>query len=290
MNTPKKLSRAIPLVALLLLCFGLVGCYSTKVIVPPITENAAQLKQPGKFVWFDLFSTDMTSCENFYGALFGWEFGRTNEYDPGVKTVFLDGKPIANMIGRLADPGDSQWLGYISTTDVDGGLAVAEANGGKIYRAAKDLPARGRVGIGIDPQGAPFALVNSPIGDPVDDGLKPNRFIGCELWTTDADAAVKFYSILAGYEVKVVDVRDDIQYRMLTINGKRRGGVVQIPWEGMQPEWLPYVAVENILAVLTKVEAQGGKVLIAPNMDVKEGRMAVVADPSGAVIGLHQMK
>ena len=69
MNTPKKLSRAIPLVALLLLCFGLVGCYSTKVIMPPITESAAQIKAPGKFVWYDLYSTDMNSCENFYGNL-----------------------------------------------------------------------------------------------------------------------------------------------------------------------------------------------------------------------------
>ncbi len=290
MNTPKKLSRAIPLVALLLLCFGLVGCYSTKVIMPPITESAAQIKAPGKFVWYDLYSTDMNSCENFYGNLFGWDFQRTNEFEPRVKTIFLNGKPIGNMIGRDAEPGDSQWLCYISTNDVDGALAVTEANGGKIYRPAKDLPDRGRVGVGIDPQGAPFALLNSPVGDPIDDGVKPNRWLGCELWTTDADAAVKFYSTLAGYEVEVIDVHDKVQYRMLKVGGKRRAGVVSIPWKEMKPEWLPYVAVENILAVLTKVEKQGGKVLIAPNMNVKEGRMAVVADPSGAVIGLHQMK
>ena len=198
-------------IALLLFTFfGLAGCASNKIIVPAISDNAAGIHLPGKFVWFDLFTTDMTAASNFYDALLGWDFERTNEINPAVKTIYQNGKPIANMIGRNGEPGQSKWLSYMSVEDVDTGIAIAQNNGGSEYKPAKELPNRGRVAVIHDPQGATVALLTSSSGDPQDNAFVSNRWLGCELWTTDVDAAVAFYQKLAGYDVSLVDVHEKV--------------------------------------------------------------------------------
>ena len=58
--------------------------------------------------------------------------------------------------------------------------------------------------------------------------------------------------------------------------------------EGVPPSWTTYVNVEDADAVAAKVSPNGGNVLMGP-MDVMDvGRMAIVADPVGAVIGIWQ--
>lgn len=276
-------------VVLLMLMTGLAGCPSTKVTFPAVTESAAELRLPGKFVWFDLYSTDMTACENFYEALFGWDFRRTNDYVPRVKTVFSASRPIANMIGREAKPGDSRWLPYMSTTNVAATTELAVDNGGELRLKPGSMPDRGQVAVVVDPQGAAFGLVSSPIGDPPDGQPSPSMWLGAELWTTDVKGAVRFYQAVAGYDVKTVMVHDKVEYRVLSVKGRRRGGMVAIPWKGMKPEWVPYIAVADVADVVKRVPGLGGKVLIKPDMSVREGRLAMIQDPSGAVFGVHQI-
>jgi predicted enzyme related to lactoylglutathione lyase len=56
----------------------------------------------------------------------------------------------------------------------------------------------------------------------------------------------------------------------------------------MPPFWMTYVNVDSADDTVTKVAANGGTVFMPP-MDVMDaGRMAVFADPVGAVIGLWQ--
>lgn len=246
---------------LMLLMLGLAGCPSSKVTFPAITESAAEIHTPGKFVWFDLYSTDMTACENFYDGLFGWDFQRTNDYIPRVKTIYANSRPIGNLIGRDSEPGNSQWLSSMATENVDRTMELAEDNGGEQFRPPHDLPNRGRVGVIIDPQGAAFALVTSPIGDPVDTMPTPNMWLGAELWTTDVEGSARFYQAVAGYDVKVVQVHDKVEYRVLSRKGKRRGGIVSIPWKGMKPEWVPYIAVADVAAIVKQVPGLGGKCL-----------------------------
>jgi hypothetical protein len=56
------------------------------------------------------------------------------------------------------------------------------------------------------------------------------------------------------------------------------------------PTWMTYVNVDNVDDTIAKVAASGGTVFM-PGMDVMDaGRMAIFADPAGAVIGLWQPK
>jgi predicted enzyme related to lactoylglutathione lyase len=49
---------------------------------------------------------------------------------------------------------------------------------------------------------------------------------------------------------------------------------------------LPFVRVGSIVDAAAKAKVLGGKVLVAPRQDLAEGKVAVVADPTGAAIGL----
>lgn len=285
----KSYSRVI-LASLLLMLFLLAGCPATQVVFPPVPSGGADVQTPGKFVWFDLFSTEMAECETFYASLFGWDFQLAENSKGRVKTISLQGTPIGNLIGRESTKYDSQWLSYMSTENVDATMEAATQNGGSIFRESGNLPDRGRVGVVLDPQGAAFAVLTSPDGDPLDAKLKPNMWMGAELWTTNVKEAAKFYQRIAGYDVQIVDVHGDVKYLMLKKDDRFRGGIVHIPWKTMKPEWVPYIAVDDVSAIVDKAKALGGKVLIAPDLSDKEGRLAMIADPSGAIFSIYQIR
>ena len=67
-------------------------------------------------------------------------------------------------------------------------------------------------------------------------------------------------------------------------------GVLQMDanWEEMPPHWMGYFAVDNTDAALERVSAAGGKIMV-PAFDMSYGRMAVIADPAGAVVSIVQL-
>jgi hypothetical protein len=69
-------------------------------------------------------------------------------------------------------------------------------------------------------------------------------------------------------------------------DGHARAGVLPLPPEGRESGWLPYVQVDDVAATVAKVRAAGGRVLREPDAAVLDGRLAVIADPHGAVLGL----
>jgi predicted enzyme related to lactoylglutathione lyase len=63
---------------------------------------------------------------------------------------------------------------------------------------------------------------------------------------------------------------------------------MKTPREGVPTKWTDYVVVDDIEATLTQCVKLGGKVCMGP-MDIPDvGRIAVIQDPQGAGIGLHQ--
>ncbi|MBW2596614.1 MAG: VOC family protein [Deltaproteobacteria bacterium] len=277
----------------LILFLGLVmhACSKGQIIVPKVTPEPTDLRLVGKFVWYDLFTNDLQSASRFYEGLFGWSFSDTASKEKVIKTISRDGVPIANAIHIDANKGnvnDCLWLSYMSVEDVDRALMVAKKNNGTIYMQPKDLPNRGRVAIVKDPEATLFAVVTTSNGDPPDQGLIQNHWMGSELWSKNPEAALKFYHLLAGYEQRLVDVGDGPKYRFLVKNGQTRGGIVKIPWDDVKPNWLPYIAVEDVMAIVSKAKKLGGRVLVEPDKTIREGRVAIISDPSGAVFAVQQ--
>jgi uncharacterized protein len=57
-------------------------------------------------------------------------------------------------------------------------------------------------------------------------------------------------------------------------------------YEQVKPNWLPFVRVKSVADSVAQTRQLGGTVLIEPKAGVFQGRVAVIADPTGAAIGL----
>src|SRR5215218_6135853 len=112
----------------------------------------------GRFVWYELMSTDPSSAKAFYREVVGW--GAKDSGMPGISyTLFTAGE--ADVGGLMELPEDARargappfWMGYVAVEDVDAGTRKAESLGGGVRMAARDIPGVGRFAIVADPQGA----------------------------------------------------------------------------------------------------------------------------------------
>ncbi|OBI60637.1 VOC family protein [Mycobacterium sp. E796] len=112
-----------------------------------------------------------------------------------------------------------------------------------------------------------------------------------DLQTTDQSAAKQFYASLLGWSYDDNPMPQGGVYAMATVNGETVAAIAPMPPgapEGMPPMWNTYIAVDDVDAAVDKVGSAGGQVLMPP-FDIEEaGRMAFVADPTGAAVGLWQ--
>jgi predicted enzyme related to lactoylglutathione lyase len=65
-------------------------------------------------------------------------------------------------------------------------------------------------------------------------------------------------------------------------------GMVQKQHPEMPSQWIPYVVVEDLDAALVKAVALGGHIRTAAKSIGEMGRIAVIHDPEGAVVGFHE--
>ena len=70
--------------------------------------------------------------------------------------------------------------------------------------------------------------------------------------------------------------------------GRERAGIMRMPFGGMQPTWLVSVMVADPAASAQRAQQLGGRILLTPRMDVRSGSVALIADPSGAVLALQR--
>ena len=265
------------------------GC-TTASIAPPKGMAISKTPLIGKFVWRDLHTENPAAVKPFYAGLFGWEFVESTAMGRPYTIVKSGGQPIGGIVKaarQVPQQPNSQWLSYMSVPDVDRAAELTRAAGGSVLLAPFDVPKVGRGTVLIDPQGAPLGLLRASFGDPADTPEPVlNRFLWTEELARDPAAAAKFYADLVGFEI-VVSGEGDKTFRVLKL-GRERAGVMRMPFAGMQPTWLVSVMVVDPAASAERVLQLGGRVLLAPRKDVRNGSVALVADPGGAVFALQR--
>ncbi|EFK07397.1 glyoxalase family protein [delta proteobacterium NaphS2] len=255
------------------------GCAGPQVVLPDVSNAPKSIRHAGKFVWFDLFTRDLPGACRFYGKLFGWSFLDTAPGNSNVKTISNNGIPMGNAIqlkSEMDKAVTSKWIGFMSVADVDRAVERITKNGGTIHIPPKEVPNRGRLAVALDPEGAPFAVLTASKGDPPDKPCVPNGWVGSELWTRNVKEALKFYGNLVGYEAETRKMGAAPACLLLMRDGQVRGGVAKIEWKDVKPNWVPYIGVTDIEAVVIKAEKLGGKVLIGLDPD-REDDVAVLA-------------
>lgn len=113
-----------------------------------------------------------------------------------------------------------------------------------------------------------------------------------DLSTSDPEAAKAFYAAVFGWEYIENPTDQGGVYIMATASGKNAAGMMQQQPEqaqmGIPPMWNTYISVDDVDVTLGKVTEAGGSVMM-PSMDVMDsGKMAVIVDPTGAVVCLWQ--
>ena len=246
----------------------------------------------GKVIWNDLITEDIDAARRFYGGLFGWTFEEA-QGQGGTYNVARDGDVyVAGLLAvdRRADGRKvSRWLPYVSVADVDEALARGVGAGARVAASARDV-ALGRVAAMIDPQGAVIGLATSKIGDPDDRTTRaaPGRAVWHEMLSADPIGSAGFYRLIAGYELETINRRGG-EYTLLIQDGVRRAGIAERPTDDVEPLWLTHFGVADPAAAARKAEALGGRIVAAPSPALRDGRMAVVTDPSGALLVLSKL-
>jgi uncharacterized protein len=114
----------------------------------------------------------------------------------------------------------------------------------------------------------------------------PGTFSWAELLTSDAEAAKGFYTGLFGWSYDDRPIPDDGVYSMAQRDGKNVAAMYSSA--GQPPHWNCYVTVESADAA-AKAAAKLGAEVMADAFDVMDaGRMAVFADPTGAVLSVWE--
>jgi hypothetical protein len=281
----------------LFLCFafGMAGAAD----LPPLSDTTPTGEHfSGKFVWADLFTADPVAAQAFYTGLFGWE-ATTIQLTTRSGThpyIVLEngGEPVAGVArlpSRSQDAVHGHWVGYISVPDVGKALAAATASGGRALFPTRELRRRGTQAIVFDPEGAEVGLLHSSSGDPGEYAPDTGDFCWAQLFARDPAAEGHFYASLAGLEVLPDTRADTLSVFVLASGGYSRASVAPLPPRPKaKPGWLLFVRVADVKAAAAKAISLGGRVLVAPSDTQAEYWRAVIADPTGAVIGLVQLQ
>jgi predicted enzyme related to lactoylglutathione lyase len=254
-------------------------------VTPP-----TQQRHVGKQVFAELVTPDLAAAEKFYGSLFGWQFKAVPGLSAPYATAVLGGINVAGLVQKplpAAEHRQSAWLTFLAVTDVGAAVSTAEAQGGRTLMPAHEAPGRGEEALLADPQGAVFGVLTSSSGDPPDVLAATGTFIWQSLHAGDPMRDAAFYAKLFGYQVFGGPPDGDGQHVLLASDTYARASINVIPqnYTG-HGQWVSYVRVDNAARAAAKAVALGGSVLVPAKTDRHGGMIAVVADPSGAPIGL----
>ncbi|MFD8277231.1 VOC family protein [Streptomyces flaveolus] len=247
-------------------------------------------RTPGTPCWVSLMVHGPAATQEFYGALFGWEFQPGPQQLGPYARALLDGREVAG-IGTL--PPDRQlpiaWTPYLASDDVNRTAETVRACGGTVGVGPLDAAEAGRMAIGSDPSGAVFGVWQAAthLGTAVTG--EPGTPAWNELTTFEAASVAKFYETVFGFEVEPA-ITAGLDHVTLRLDGRPVAGIHGIgdalPRE-RGPHWTTYFEVADIGESLERLTELGGHVL-EPARDTFRGREASVADPEGALFSLLQ--
>jgi uncharacterized protein len=248
----------------------------------------------GRFVWYELLTTDPAAAEAYYSEVVGWGTQPIAGPD-GPYVLFTAGEmPVCGMM-KQPEPAKKRgappaWLGYVMVDDVDAAADQARHLGAAIHTQPRDILDVCRFSVIADPQSATIGMMawSSPPQKEAHPGAAlPGRIGWHELLTTDWEKGYDFYNILFRWQkADALAVEDIGTYQVFTADGQLVGGMFNKPAAIPATFWLYYFNVADFGAAVERISAHGGQIINGP-MEVPGGSWIVQAqDPQGAVFAL----
>lgn len=239
----------------------------------------------GKFVWFEIMSTDVERAKAFYTELLNWKAEPMTMGDFEYILLKNGETGIGGILPTMQENMPSHWLSYVAVDDVDAKAKAVEEAGGKLVMPANDIPGVGRMALVQDPQGGHFHLFKPADDEGEDPAGRPGDFHWNELWTSDDTAALAFYEGVFGYSHDTMKMGEAGDYYILMAGEKSAGGMMKSPEASVPVTWLPYVHVADVDATTERAHSMGAEVKKPPSDIPGVGRFSIVADPTGGVLG-----
>ena len=246
----------------------------------------------GRFVWYELMTTDMEAAKAFYAEVIGW--GTQDASMPGMAyTLFTaGGTSVSGLMGLSEDARKSglrpSWLGYVGVNDVDAAADRIKELGGAVHVPPTDIPNISRFSIAVDPQMATIALFKWLTPGPEQPAAldAPGRVGWHELLAADWEKAWPFYHEVFGWQKVQAGDGAIGPYQLFSAGGQTIGGMFTKPATEPVPFWLYYFNVGDIDVATRRVRAGHGEIVNGP-IDMPGGRwMAQCTDPQGAIFAL----
>ena len=241
---------------------------------------------PGRFVWFEHLSNDIPKARAFYEKLFGWntEMMAMSSGDP--YPVIHNGEAGIGGYAQARAGAPSQWMSYLSVSDVDSAYKAALAAGAKSLVAPMDYGSVGRAATIADPTGGVFSLWRGNQGDPPEVETTPaGGFIWNELATKDEKMALAFYEKVFGFTYDEMPMPEGA-YFVLKQAEKSRAGLYKAMHASMPTSWTPYVCVADCDKTTELAKSLGANAVVPPSDIPGVGRLAMFNDPQGASIAI----
>ncbi|QNP68447.1 VOC family protein [Streptomyces roseirectus] len=232
--------------------------------------------------WVSLTTRDLTDTQDFYAAVFGWEW-RQGSLGDHFRVASADGVPVAGLAGVAAMWQMAvAWTPYFAVIGADEAVGRVRERGGTVAVGPVSLPP-GRAALLADRDGAAF-------------GVWEGRLSGdWELWrsaapalvrlhTRDAFASAIFYGEVLDWasdrpgscEVHYEDGEVVLRSRGAAVARIGSGALEAAPDPTVRPHWQVHFTVADVAACVRAAELHGGSVL------TKSAEQVVLRDPDGA--------
>jgi predicted enzyme related to lactoylglutathione lyase len=234
----------------------------------------------GQFIWHDLQTTDVDGATSFYTELLGWELENWKPGELDYPMIKANGQQHG---GFTKADGRSHWLGHVAVEDVDAACKAAESAGGEVRGEPGGHPEVGRWATIADPEGAVISAFT-----PAYEGAAPaGVFLWNELVTSDAERAKLFYGAVFGWTAEDMDMGEAGVYTVFNkVDGENAAGAMRN--HDAPAAWYPYLATDSVDASFGKAKKLGAQAFAEPVDVPTVGRVAVLADPTGATFGLYK--
>jgi uncharacterized protein len=115
------------------------------------------------------------------------------------------------------------------------------------------------------------------------------NFVWYELSTNDLEGAIKFYGDVVGWDTQKFGGAEPA-YWIWMAGDSGIGGLMALTEESKQvnasPNWVGYVNVADVDALVAKVGTLGGRTCVPPRDIPTVGRIGIFADPQGAILAV----
>jgi predicted enzyme related to lactoylglutathione lyase len=240
--------------------------------------------------WVDLLSSDVDRAQQFYGEVLGWTAEASGAEFGNYVNFHSDGHRVAGMVANRPETGAPDfWNTYLSTDDLEATVEAAVKAGANVITPAMAVGDLGSMAILADPSGAVVGAWQPGQHTGFGKYNEAGSVTWDELHSKDFEASKSFYSQVFGWQLEPTSDTDEFRYYTGQVDGAPVAGMMDSA-SFLPPEvpsmWTVYFSAADIDVACEKATAAGGRV-IRPPENTPFGRIAELADPTGAMFKLH---